>query len=68
MLDTHPSTTKPDRLADSVPQAASRLGISESTLRREIKAKRIVAVHARGRTLVTRIAQEAWLSSLPALR
>lgn len=52
-------------IADSVPQAAFRLGISRSQCYIEIAAGRLRAVKAQRRTLVTRDDQTAWLGSLP---
>ena len=56
------------RIADSVPEAAARLSISTRTIWREIRDGRLAAVNARGRTLVPRAAQDAYLASLPAAR
>lgn len=58
---------QPDALADPVPAACARLGISRSTLYLEIAAGRIRAVKAGGRTLVRRVDQVAWMDSLPAV-
>ena len=57
--------TNIDRLADPVPAAAERLGISRSRLYREIKAGKITALKAGGRTLISRASQEQWLAALP---
>lgn len=52
-------------LADSIPAAAARLGISRSSCYLEIKAQRLEALKARGRTIIARSEQERWLASLP---
>jgi excisionase family DNA binding protein len=57
------TTTEPT--ADSVNAAAVRLGISRSSLYREIAEGHIRAVRARGRTLVMRVDQAAWQANLP---
>lgn len=56
-----------DALADQVPGACARLGLSRSTLYLEIAAGRLRAVKVRGRTLITREDQAAWVKSLPAM-
>ena len=61
-MDTHA-----DALADTVPTACARLGIARSSLYIEISEGRLRAVKARGRTLITRADQVAWLNSLPAI-
>ena len=58
-------TSTSSTLADGIPQAASNLGISRTRLYNEIKAGRIVALRAGGKTLITRTSQEQWLASLP---
>ena len=58
-------------LADSIPAAASRLGVSRSLAYLEIKAGRLQALKVRGRTIITRAEQERFLASLaspPAAR
>lgn len=57
--------TPDQHLADTIPEACARLRVSRSTLYQELKSGRLVAVKARGRTLITREAQAAWLRSLP---
>lgn len=54
-------------LADSVDVAAVRLGVCRSVIYMEIKAGRLRAVKARGRTLIRRDAQIDWLNNLPAM-
>lgn len=56
-----------DRLADSVERAAVRLGIGRSSVYTEIRAGRLRAVKMRGKTLITRADQQAWLDSLTAM-
>lgn len=56
-----------DALADTVPAACARLGVSRSTLYLEIAAGRLRGVKAGGRTLVRRDDQQAWMDSLPAI-
>lgn len=53
-------------LADPIPVAAARLGISRSLLYILIRDKSIVALKARGRTLISRTEQSRWLNSLPS--
>lgn len=60
-------TIHPEALADQVPAACARLGISRTTLYAEAAAHRLRLVKAGGRTLVTREAQAAWLKGLPAV-
>lgn len=56
-----------DALADTVPVACARLGISRSTLYLEVAAGRLRAVKVRGRTLLRRVDQAAWADNLPAI-
>ena len=56
-----------DALADTVPVACARLGISRSTLYLEVAAGRLRAVKVRGRTLLRRVDQAAWAENLPAI-
>jgi excisionase family DNA binding protein len=56
-----------DALADTIPVACARLGISRTVFYREVNELRLRAVKAGGRTLVTRADQQAWLNSLPAI-
>jgi excisionase family DNA binding protein len=56
-----------DRLADTIPQAAARLSISRTRIFEEIRAGRLKAVRAGGRTLIPREAQAEWLASLPRI-
>lgn len=53
-------------LADSIPDAAARLGVSRSLAYLEIKAGRLHALKVRGRTIITRGEQERFLASLAA--
>ena len=54
-------------IADPVPIACSRLGISRTTLYLEIASGNLRAAKARGRTLVTRAEQSRWLAGLPSV-
>ncbi len=54
-------------LADQVPAACLRLGLSRTMLYREIAAGRLRAVKVHSRTLITREDQAAWLKRLPAM-
>ena len=56
-----------DALADTVPTACARLGISRSTLYLEVASGRLRAVKVRGRTLLRRVDQSAWADNLPAI-
>lgn len=60
-------TIHEDALADTIPGACARLGISRSSAYVEIAQGRLRAVKARGRTLVTRVDQLEWLNSLPTV-
>lgn len=51
-------------VADSVANAAKRLGISRSALYIELKAGRMKALKAGRRTIVPRVSQSQWLSNL----
>ena len=51
-------------LADSVPVAAARLGISRSLAYLEIKAERLHALKVRNRTIISRAEQDRFLASL----
>ena len=54
-------------LAYTIFDTCLRLGISRATLYREIRAGRLQACRARGRTLISGEAQVLWLESLPAI-
>ena len=56
-----------DRLADSIAEACRRLSISRSAIYREISAGRLRAIKMRGRTLIARADQAAWLNNLPEM-
>ena len=60
-------TTPVEPLADTIPNACARLGCSRSTIYLEIAAGKLRAVKVRGRTILTRADQAAWLASLPAM-
>lgn len=53
-------------LADTVSATVARLSISRSAFYRELKAGRLTALKAGGRTIVARSEQERWLASLSA--
>lgn len=53
-------------LADPIPIACKRMGISRSTLYLEIADGRLAALKARNRTLITRAEQARWLEALPS--
>ena len=55
-------------LADSVVVTASRLGICRAQVFIEIKSGRLAALKAGRRTLITRAAQQDWVSNLPAVK
>ena len=57
-----------DTLADTIPVACARLGISRSTLYLEVAAGRLRAVKVRGRTLLRRVDQASWADNLPAIQ
>ncbi len=54
-------------IADPVPAACARMGISRSTLYLELADGRLTALKARGRTLISRAEQARWLAALPEL-
>ncbi|MES2493713.1 MAG: hypothetical protein V4579_10590 [Pseudomonadota bacterium] len=60
-------TQSVEPLADPIPAACARLGISRSTLYLAAQRGDIRIVKYRGRSLVTRDAQAAFLASLPAM-
>lgn len=55
-------------LVDRVPEAARRLGLSKTGLYAQIKAGKLRAVKAGGKTLITRDDQAAWVASLAELK
>ncbi len=55
-------------IVDTLIGAAHRLGVSRSTLYREIKAGKLRAVKVARRTLITRDDQAAWVASLSELK
>jgi excisionase family DNA binding protein len=57
-------TTLSEPLADSIPGAAARLGVSRSLTYLLIKSNEIRALKVRGRTIITRAEQERYLASL----
>lgn len=54
-------------LADSVADAAKRMGVSRATAYNQIKAGLLTARKAGRRTLIERSEQARWLAALPAL-
>ncbi|MBE5074253.1 excisionase family DNA-binding protein [Erythrobacteraceae bacterium E2-1 Yellow Sea] len=60
--------TPNEKLADTIPEAAHRLSISRTRIFAELKAGRLQAVRAGGRTLIPRTAQQDWLDALPKVR
>lgn len=56
-----------DALADTIPVACARLGISRSSAYLAMKRGSLRAVKAGGRTLITRVDQLKWIDSLPAM-
>ena len=60
-------TIHPDALADQVPAACARLGISRTSLYAAAARGDLRLIKAGGRTLVTREAQASFLRRLPAL-
>lgn len=62
------SAEKSEPLVDRVPDAAKRLGLSKTGLYAQIKAGKLRAVKAGGKTLITRADQEAWVASLTELK
>jgi hypothetical protein len=55
-----------DRLADSVPDTAFRLGICQASVWKLIKEGKIKSVKIGGRRVITRDAQRAFLDGLMA--
>ena len=60
-------TIIPEALADPIPAACARLGVSRASLYRQLQIGALCAVKCGGRTLITRQAQVDWLASLPAM-
>lgn len=55
------------RIAVEVPEAAALVGLSESTVRREINAGKLPA-HRLGRKILVRVVDlDAWVAALPAV-
>lgn len=54
-----------ERLADSVSDAARRMGVSRATAYNQIKAGLLTAKKAGRRTLIERSEQARWLQALP---
>ena len=54
-------------IVDTLERACARLSISRSLAYTEIKAGRLIALKARGRTLITREAQAQYLAALPTV-
>ncbi|KQZ65566.1 hypothetical protein ASD67_00145 [Sphingopyxis sp. Root1497] len=57
-----------DRLVDTVTDTAHRLGLSRTGVYAQIKAGKLRAVKAGGKTLITRDDQAAWVASLSELK
>ena len=62
------SSANAEPLVDRVPEAAKRLGLSKTGLYAQIRAGKLRAVKAGGKTLITRADQEAWIASLSELK
>jgi hypothetical protein len=60
------SVREQDRLADSVPETAFRLGICQASVWKLIKEEKIKSVKIGGRRVVPREAQRAFLDRLMA--
>jgi excisionase family DNA binding protein len=60
------SVREQDRLADSVPETAFRLGVCQAMVWKLIKEKKIGSVKIGGRRVITRDAQRAFLDGLLA--
>jgi excisionase family DNA binding protein len=60
------NTSTTDRLADSVNDAAHRLGVSRAFLYKQIRAGQLASLKAGKRRLITREAQQAYLAKLSA--
>lgn len=59
-------TTLSEPLADSIPNAAARLGVSRSLAYLLIKSGELHALKVRGRTIISRSEQARFLASLAA--
>ena len=57
-----------EKLAYRVPEVADMLGLSDPTVWRMIRDGEIMALKARGTTLITREAVHAYLASRPAVK
>lgn len=57
-------TIHPDALADPIPAACARLGVSRSTIYLLFSDQKLRAIKVRGKTLVTRAEQARFIASL----
>lgn len=60
-------TSQIEPLADTVVDAAARLGICRAQIYKEIAAGRLIAKKPGRRTLIERTAQNQWMASLPVM-
>ena len=56
-----------DKIADPIPNAAGRMGISRSQLYVELKQQLIKALKVGSRTIIARAEQDRWLAALPVM-
>ena len=54
------------RLSYTIPEAAAAVGVSEWTIRAEIRANRLAARYVGSKPLIPASELEAWLESLPS--
>src|SRR5690606_40177308 len=60
-----PGGTMSTRLSYTIPEAAAAVGVSEWTIRAEIRANRLAARYVGSKPLIPASELEAWLESLP---
>ena len=66
-MNQAPNPPLPERLAFSVKESALSAGLSEDTIRSEIRSGRLVARKVGRRTIITRKDFSRWLAGLPVL-
>ena len=67
-LAPHPQEFPPEKLAYSIKEAATAVGVGRTTLWKAIAEERLLAVKLGTRTLIPSDALRAWIGSLPATR
>lgn len=57
-----------DRLSYTIPEAAATVGVSERTIRNEIRANRIATRYVGTKPVIPAGELEAWLEALPSVK